>query len=264
VRRLRAELQRLAELRATGSLRLGDEGVLHLIDGAVTHAECAHAPGLGTLLTASGRLTSAAWQRVRDKGVTTDHPTPARLSRAELQMYGLIALFDAVYFLSSSALEPSFAAGDPHWLGPLNAATPDTLFHEVRRCRERLDAAWHSPLADEAPVVPIRRLQRQRVILTGLQTELLLNADDRSTPEDLARALGRTRYGCTLAVGGLVASALIEVPSASEGVRVPRRHVGGQPRRTVRTALPDAEEPKWATVDLGLLGRLQDALRELE
>jgi hypothetical protein len=264
MRRLRAELQRLAEEHATGALQVGDEGVLHLIDGAVTHAECAHCPDLGTLLTASGRLTPAAWARVRDKGVTADHGTPARLSRAELQMYGLIALFDAVFFLSPSPADPVFAATAPHWLGPLNAATPDTLFHEMRRCRERLDLTWHSSLADAAPVVPVRRLHRQRVILTGLQTELLLNADDKLTPADLARSLGRTRYGCTLAVRGLAASGLVQIPPAPEGGRVPRRRVGGQPRRTVHAATSTPDQPKWATVDMSLLGRLQDALRELE
>ncbi|MEO5874059.1 MAG: hypothetical protein ABIS86_11975 [Streptosporangiaceae bacterium] len=264
MRRLRAELRRLAGEHATGTLRLGDDGALHLIDGAVTHAESAHAPDLGTLLTASGRLTAPAWQRVRDKGATADQPTPARLSRAELQMYGLVALFDAVFVLSSSPAEPAFTPTDPHWLGPLNSAGPDTLFHEVRRCRERLDAAWPSPLADDAPVLPVRRLHRQRVILTGLQTELLLNADDRLTPPGLARLLGRTRFGCILAVRGLVASELLQAPAAPKGARVPRRRVGGAARRTVHTATPATDQPTWAPVDVSLLGRLQDALRELE
>jgi hypothetical protein len=48
-------------------------------------------------------------------------------------------------------------------------------------------------------------------------------------------------------------------------VRVPRRRVGGAPRRTVRTVAVPAETPlKWAQVDLDLLVRMQDALRELE
>ncbi|WP_460367073.1 hypothetical protein, partial [Actinocorallia lasiicapitis] len=210
MRRLRAELARLADDRATGALQVGD-GTVYLVEGAIAHAETDAVPGLETLVTASGRLTAAGWRRITERGVegvAAGNAGQARLSRAELETYTLIALFDAVFQLASDdAGEPCFVPGETHWLGCLHAVSVSTLLHEVRRRRARLEAAWPSPLADDAPVVPILRVRRQRVVLTGLQAELLVNADGRLTPSGLARKLGRTRYGCTLAARGLVASA---------------------------------------------------------
>lgn len=263
MRRLREHLRRLADERATGTLHLAGQGALHLSEGAVVHAECHRTPSLRDLLVHSGRLSEYGWQCLRAGGAAGDIAVPGRLSRAELQMYQLIALFDAVYFLAPCQAEPRFAAGGPHWLDGLNAAGPATLAEEVRRRRALLGAAWPSPLADDAPLEPVRRLHRQRVILTGLQAELLLNADGRKTPSELARELGRTRFGCTLAVRGLVASALARAPEPQEGVRMPRRHPGGAPRRALPVA-GSASRPRWAEADPGLLALLQDALRELE
>ncbi|GAA3222304.1 hypothetical protein [Actinocorallia longicatena] len=268
MRRLRAELARLSERQANGALRFGTDGALHLRDGAIIAADAPGVPDLETLLTASGRLSASAWKRTREKGLDGVGPgasTPSRLSRAELEMYALIALFDAAHHLAGSAADPTFVKRrEAHWLGTLTPVPAGTLLHELRTRRTRLTAAWPSDLADDAPLVPVRRLNRQRVILTGLQAELLLNADDQMTPAELARKLGRTRFGCTLAVRGLIASALAKAPDAPEGVRVPRRRTGGAPRRTIRTAAPAEPPRKWAQVDTALLATLQEALRELE
>lgn len=127
---------------------------------------------------------------------------------------------------------------------------------------ERLAAARPSPLADDAPLEPVRRLHRQRLILTGLQAELLLNADGRKTPPELARELGRTRFGCSPAVRGLVASAPARAPEPESGARAPRRHPGGAPRRALPAGV--LSRPRWAEADPGLPVRLQDVLKELE
>lgn len=257
MRRLKSELDRLAVERATGRLRLGHEGTFHLIDGAVTHAENVLVPDLGQLLTRSKRITEAAWRQIQAHGLPL--PADCPLRAAELEMFALLGLFDAAWLLLASETEPDFTETEPHWLGAVNSVTPTTLFHEIEHRRARLHDVWPSPLADDAPVVPIRRIRRQRLILTGLQAELLLNADGRLTPAELARELGRTRYGCTLAVRGLVASALVEAPQSPPGVPAPRLRIGGAPR-TVR----NQAETRWAEVDLDLLHRLHDALKELE
>jgi hypothetical protein len=254
---LKSELDRLSLEQATGRLGLGHEGAFHLIDGAVTHAESVLVPDLGQLLTRSGRITEAAWRQIQAHGLPL--PAGSPLSQAELETVALLGLFDAAWLLLASETEPDFTKTEPHWLGAANTVTPATLLHEIENRRDRLHSVWPSPLADDAPVVPIKRIRRQRLILSGIQAELLVNADDRLTPAELARELGRTRYGCTLAVRGLVASELIEAPQNPPGVPAPRRTVGGAPR-TVR----NQDETRWAEVDLGLLHRLHDALEELE
>lgn len=246
---MRAALLGLARDKATGTLRVGHEGVVHLVEGDAVFAECVFVPGLGRMLTASGRLREGDWRGVQAAGSAV-----TRLGRGELEGFGLIALFDAAFYLLSSEAEVDFAAGDPYWLGPLRGVAIETLYYETGRRRERLDHAWPSAVLDDAPVVPVRRVRRQRVMLTGLQAELLLNADGRLDAAGLARELGHTRYGCTLAVRGLAASGLVAAPPGAA-----RRRIGGAPR-----AVRSSGRQKWAEVDQSLLIRLQDALRELE
>ncbi|MFA1548892.1 hypothetical protein [Actinomadura chokoriensis] len=206
----------LAELereRRTGVLRVGDDGAFQVERGAVAHAESRHVPGPG--------------------GPDTELPA-------------LLAMFDAAYFLLGSAAEPVFTEGPPS--GRPRRITVATLVHEQRRRRARLDAAWPDGGVDVAPVVPVRRVRRQRVILTGVQAEILLNADDRRTPARLARDLGRTAFGCLLAVRGLAAASL---------VRTDPPHVPGV--RPSRSEIP----VEWAPPDHDLLDRLRTALVEL-
>ncbi|GAA3198969.1 hypothetical protein [Actinocorallia longicatena] len=251
---LRTALVGLARDKATGNVRVGHEGVVHLVAGAAVFAECVFVPGLGRMLSSSGRLREADWRAVQASGSAEDF-----LGRAELEGYGLIALFDAAYYLLGSDAPVEFSEGDPFWLAPLRGVPIETLYYETGRRRERLDQAWPSAVLDDAPVVPVRRVRRQRVMLTGLQAELLLNADGRLDAAGLARELGHTRYGCTLAVRGLAASGLVAVPPGSA-----RRRIGGAPRGRPDRADGSPGPQKWAEVDQSLLLRLTDALRELE
>ncbi|MCD0449891.1 hypothetical protein LO762_11925 [Actinocorallia sp. API 0066] len=268
MRTVRARLESLAEAGATGTLSLGDDGAFHLVDGAVVHAETAHTPSLRELLTASGRLTEQGWELLRAQGPGHGPASPARLGAAEFEAHALIHFFDAAFFLARSGHEPRFEDGKaPYWPECL-AVDPVTLCVEIRRRRVLLDAAWPSPLADDEPVRPLRRVSRQRVILTGLQAEILLNADGRKTPSGLARELGRTRFGCVLAVRGLVASALVRPPGSDDGGAraedgAPAPRIGGAPRWESQPR-DGAFPAKWAHADLELLARLHDALRELE
>lgn len=217
-------LAALERERRTGVLRVGDDGAFHLAGGAVVHAESRHVPGAGDL---------------------PGGPDP--------ELPALLALFDAAYFLLGSAAEPVFTEGVEDTAGgPLRIGVA-TLVHEQRRRRARLDAAWPGGSVDAAPVVPVRRVRRQRVILTGVQAEILLNADGRRTPARLARDLGRTAFGCLLAVRGLAAASLVETepPARAEPP------VAAVPRGW------DAGAVEWAAPDHELLDRLRTALVEL-
>ncbi|NKZ06869.1 DUF4388 domain-containing protein [Actinomadura latina] len=199
--------------RCTGVLRVGGDGAFHLERGAVVHAESRHAsagPG------------------------------------SDPELGALLAVFDAAYFVLGSAVEPVFTEGPVS--GRLRI-TVATLVQEQRRRRARLDAAWPDGGVDVAPVVPVRRVRRQRVILTGVQAEILLNADGRRTPARLARDLGRTAFGCLLAVRGLAAASLVRTEP---------------PERSAAPAGPVGEPPaEWAPPDRALLDRLRTALVEL-
>ncbi|NDU73234.1 hypothetical protein GWI34_11395 [Actinomadura sp. DSM 109109] len=210
-------LAALEREKATGLLRVGGDGAFHVDRGAVTLAESRHAPGPGAL---------------------ADGPAP--------ELAALLALFDAACLLLASRSEPAFTPGPPS--GGPRRVTVATLVHEQRRRRAVLDAAWPDGAVDFAPVVPVRRVRRQRVILTGVQAEILLNADGRLTPARLARELDRTVFACLLAVRGLAAAALVRTGPP-----------GGPGAAPVRDEIP----ADWAPADHDLLVRLHAALVEL-
>ncbi|WP_233617794.1 hypothetical protein [Actinomadura sp. WAC 06369] len=205
----------------SGVLRVGDVGSFEVAGGAVVHAEC--------------RYTAGEWAEP-------------------------IALFDAACFLLGAEGAPRFAEG-PVSRGAARPVTAATLACELRRRRDLLDAAWPSADVDAAPVVPVRRVRRQRVFLTGLQAEILLNADGRRTPAELARDLGRTVFGCLLSVRGLAAASLVRAvrPGASA------EPAGPAGRREPSRDLFDCGTPRdgWAPADHQLLERLRAALVEL-
>ncbi|MFF0520547.1 hypothetical protein ACFYTC_17690 [Actinomadura nitritigenes] len=237
--RVARTLGMLERERATGLLRVGDDGALHLDGGAVTRAESRHAPGPRDLTGALGG------------------PDP--------ELPALLALFDAAYFLLGSGAEPVFTDGPPPAQGPARRITAATLVHERRRRRTLLHSAWPYDDVDAAPVEPVRRVRRQRVILTGLQAEILLNADGRRTPGELARDLGRTAFACLLAVRGLAAAALLRTrphdpahdpaPGSAAGALAPPGPPG--------PPLPAEPPAGWAPADHDLLARLRAALVEL-
>ncbi|WP_141579399.1 hypothetical protein [Actinomadura sp. WMMA1423] len=210
-------LAALEREKATGILRVGGDGAFHVDRGAVTRAESRHAP---------------------EPGAAPGGPDP--------ELSALLATFDAACLLLASDAEPVFTEGPPS--GGPGKITVATLVHEQRRRRALLDAAWPDASVDTAPVVPVRRVGRQRVILTGVQAEILLNADGVRTPAQLARELGRTVFGCLLAVRGLAAASLVRTDPPD-----------GTPAPPVREELP----ADWAPADHDLLVRLHAALVEL-
>lgn len=213
---VRDALGSLERDRRTGVLRVGDEGAFHVRRGFVAAAESRHA---------------------------------RRLAGPEPELAALLTTFDAAYFLLGSSAEPDFVEGRAG-TSPQRISVA-TLVHEHRRRSELLDAAWPDPRVDVAPVVPVRRVHRQRVILTGLQAEILLNADGTRTPSQLAGDLGRTAFACLLAVRGLAAASLLRTGPAEAGP------AGTAP--SARVEVPAG----WAPPDQDLLARLRTALAEL-
>jgi len=257
---LRSELLRLTADGATGTLRVGVDGAVHLNEGAVSFVECGRCPPLKVLLTVAGKVEDECWDRAQNGG----EPGPiliqdGLLTPTELEMFVLLSVYDAGFaLLSAPAAMPKFTAQAPHWLAPVWRTTAERLIAESDRRAGALDMLWSGPPVDEEPVTPLRRMDRQRLALTGLQAEILLNADGRRTPAALARDLGRTRYGCLAAVRGLAAAGLLENARAPEPV-IPLR------TRAARTAtqLNRRSTPLWTEIDEDLLTRLHHGLSDL-
>lgn len=243
-------------------LRLGAEGAVYLVDGAVTHAECRRATDLDGLIVRADRIGAAEWRQVCEASGgrldTVMDAVAGRLSRAEFEVADLAAIFDAAFFLATSlrgaggdgTADPGeFEEGTRHRLEPVWRIAPATLDRVTERRRARLHATWPSAAADHLPVTPVTRVRRQRVILSGLQAEILLNADGRRTPCELARELGRPAFGCLLAVRELAAAELLEVPGAAvEAAPMPFVALEGSAPDPAMVTDPEGPPPRSAAV----------------
>ena len=246
----------------TGALVVGGHpgGTVHLLDGAVVYAESPAAPGVGELLTSSGRLAARTWQAALDAGTP-----PARvgqvlleqghLTQGELELCVLGAVYDAAYFaLHADDAPAEFRAGPAHWLGPVVRVDAAAVLKESQR-RARLLAEIHpNPLVDSAPVIPVPRPPLERITLTAPQWELLVHADGQRTPADLAQLLGRAGYACVQELRRLAALGLLEEPAARSAedpglVRLPRARGTAV---DIHRAVPEAaDEPLVEVVSRG-------------
>lgn len=266
---LAATLRRLHRDRRTGVVRVGDDGAFHLADGTITFAESRYTAGFDLQAAMpevpGGREPSPAGPgRIAGERPGSPAPDPDRLpegARARLEMCALLATFDAAYFLLHSRAAPEFTEGPPHRLARACRISAPALLHECERRRLRPAGEWPAELVDRAPVVPVRRVRRQRLFLTGLQAEILLNADGRRTLVDLAHDLGRTTFGCLEAVRRLTAASLVRPPSGGPSALPVRRR-----RRPPAPAgeESDASAPlRWTPVDIEVLVQLRAALEKL-
>ncbi|WP_157575161.1 hypothetical protein [Nocardia yamanashiensis] len=269
---LAAELARLESERLTGVLRTGD-GAFHLIEGVVAGADCRRTPGLDRMVIEAGVATAADWQRagLGDPGHVLERP--------RLEALAVLSIFDAAYFLLSAPSLAEFQPAPPHWLAGVCQVPPRALIHE---CARRGDPGpWSASLVDRAPVVPVRRTRCRRVVLTGGQAEILAAADARRSITAIAQDLGRTAYGCLVAVRELTAAGLIEppaphtpvvmtdsvitepvvAPAVTGPVPLPRRRRGQATAVAPPAPLPVPE--LWEPVDRDILVRLRAALKEL-
>ncbi|MFG1609314.1 MarR family transcriptional regulator [Actinoplanes sp. NPDC049265] len=230
-------LTQVAGERQTGALVVDGHpggspgGAVYLHDGAVVYAESPAAPGVGELLTASGRLAGRTWQAALDAGTAGARVgrlllDQGHLTQGELELCVLGAIYDAAYFALAPASAPvEFRAGAGHWLGTVVRVEAAAVNREARRRARLLDEIYPHGKVDAAPVIPVPRAPRERVTLTALQWELLVHADGQRTPADLAQLLGRAGYATIQELRRLAALGLIERPvqtDKTEGVRLPR------------------------------------------
>jgi hypothetical protein len=230
-------LTQAAGERQTGALVVGGHpgGTVYLIEGHVTHAESPAAPGVGELLTASGRLAPRTWQAALDAGAPDGRVgqlliAQGHLTQGELELCVLGVIYDAAYFALSPASAPvEFTAGAMHWLGPVIRVDAAAVNREARRRARLLDEIHPHAQVDSAPVIPVARPPVERLTLTASQWELLVHADGQRTPADLAQLLGRAGYATIQELRRLAALGLLELPEvpdtdAPEFVRLPRVH----------------------------------------
>ncbi|MBF6217212.1 hypothetical protein IU479_03710 [Nocardia abscessus] len=271
---LAVELRRLEQEGRTGVLHAGD-GVFHLAEGAIVSADCKRTTGLDRLVVEAGVATAEDWRRAGSGD-------PGRvLGRPRLETLAMLSVFDAAYFLLATPAVPEFRPAPPHWLAPVCHITPRALVQECARRGDPESGPWPADLVDRVPVVPVRRVRRRRVMLTGGQAEVLAAADAQRSVAGIGRELGRTTYGCLVAVRDLTAAGLIEPPGATsarmavepavlapltaEPVAVARAlaEPSRLPRRRGRHSAPVPVADRSEPPDRDLLVRLQAALEEL-
>ncbi|WIM97783.1 ADAM 12 protein [Actinoplanes oblitus] len=245
-------LTQVADERQTGALVVGGHpgGAVYVFEGRVIYAESPAAPGVGELLTSSGRLAGRTWQNALDQATSTARVgrllvEQGHLTQGELELCVLGATYDAAYFALATAAAPvDFLPSATHWLGPVVHIDAAAVRREVRRRVTLLDEIFPNPRIDTAPVIPVARPPRERVTVTALQWELLIHADGQRTPADLALLLGRAGYATIQELRRLAALGLIELPKerASESldfVRLPPHRGDSAP--VTRPAPPVAE-----------------------
>ncbi|WP_127504998.1 DUF4388 domain-containing protein [Actinoplanes solisilvae] len=227
-------LTQVAGERQTGVLVVGGHpgGAVYVLEGRVIYAESPAAPGVGELLTASGRLAGRTWQNALDLGTSTARVgrllvEQGHLTQGELELCVLGAIYDAAYFVLSPASAPvDFLIGATHWLGPIVHVDPAALRREVTRRIRLLDEIFPDARVDTAAVAAVPRPPRERITLTAPQWELLVNADGQRTPADLALLLGRAGYATIQELRRMAAMGLLELPEVRsenpEFVRLPQ------------------------------------------
>ncbi|MFG6198325.1 hypothetical protein [Nonomuraea sp. JJY05] len=243
--RLDALLAGLARERSTGALRLGRNGTIFLHDGRVTYMECAQTPGVERLLTARGRMTEAALRGLQADGGCARLLEEGPLTPGELQFAVLGTVLDAAFFLLPiSGTRPKFRPGERHWLGGQWFFEVAGLVRECARRRAHLAEIWPSADVDTLPVRPVPWLPGHGVTLTRVQWEVIVGADHKATPLELAKQLGRSGYAVLLAVRRLAAAGLLAPPDPGRtALSAPGRAAPGDPGRAApgdpgRTALP--------------------------
>jgi hypothetical protein len=248
-------LTQVAGEQQTGALVVGGHpgGAVYVFEGRIVYAESPAAPGVGALLTSSGRLAGRTWQNALDLGSSTARVgrllvEQGHLTQGEMELCILTATYDAAYFVLCSPSAPvKFMPGAMHWLGPVVHIDAAAVDREVHRRVRLLDEILPNPRIDSAAVIPVTRAPRERVVLTAFQWELLVHADGQRTPADLALLLGRAGFATIQELRRLAAQGLIEVPEVrvTDGpgfVRLPQpRGVSvplGRPVVEIPPALP--------------------------
>ncbi|GAA0227603.1 hypothetical protein [Cryptosporangium japonicum] len=207
--------------RVTGALHVDGRisGSIYLIDGEVYYVHTPVAPGVDCLLQASGTVPAAAFQSAWTTGAAAGQVgdvliKSGALSRGEAELCTAAAITDGAYALLTAVPVDTgpvrFAAGEGHWWGPVRRIGAAALDVQIRK-RMRLLERTPPGNVDDQPVVAAGRLGRHHVVLTDLQWELIVHANGRRTPRELARLLGRSAFSAILESRRLITAGLIQV-----------------------------------------------------
>lgn len=265
---VQAALRELAGLSATGALHVeaGLGSVLYLHEGKVTHVDAAASPGIGRVLLASGRLTEKVWGAAINAGARAGRVgavlvEQGHLTQGELELCVTTSLHDAAFFaLGAEPTSVRFASGESSWFGTPSGVAVELLVGEAERRREILGRALASAAYDEVPFAPVARLPRFQVVLDGLRWEMLVHADGRRTPLELARLLGRGGFVTLLETRRLAAAGLLRLPSQGPG-RPPQ---GMPPPGDLPTGTDQTPQPQKATNGRSPNGRTSIAVPRIE
>ncbi|WP_432010711.1 hypothetical protein [Streptomyces cucumeris] len=254
----RGELTRLHESRFTGVLRIEGipAGAIHLREGLIAAIVTPGAPGPESLLLKSGRITEREWSAAFAAGAPEErvdaHLTKtAGVGTAELEVVTVSALYDAAFAIGLNRPDrwETEAETVPLPLPVRPGVHPEDLLRETRRRLSVLSQRWGPP----------EQLMTHRVRASGRVTPsvvpnarfqgILLHANGRHTPRDIAFLLGRGTFAVTTDIVAMAARGLLDgrpasSPSGAAGaaIRQPARREGED--RPATPPAPPASLPR--------------------
>ncbi|MER8187383.1 hypothetical protein [Kitasatospora sp. NPDC094015] len=248
-------LVRLQEERFTGAVVVSGTpgGVIHLDRGLVVAVRTPAAPSVETVLLKSRRITEEDWSAARaaaGRG-SGEQAAPAGpvadlgpallghglIGAVELEIVCTAAVFDGAFALSLGPVEgwridPEAAAPE---LGVRPGVEPRQLAEETVRRGALLARLW-GPLPEIADSRPQPAAQVESGQLAPRHRDLLLNANGRRAPRDLAFAVGRGVFPVMLDLARMRERKLLRAEAARPAT-VPA--VGPRAPEPARTAAPD-------------------------
>lgn len=211
-------------------------GIIHVREGLVISATTPASPGAESLLIRSGRVSEAAWNEAYTAGAPLGRLAAELVERgsvgeAGLQVVCLSAVFDAAFAMALFGIEDSL----PEALGPNDVPPPLPVVPGVPRAWVARETARRLAIAGqwrELGVTPFIRptavqpIAPMKIHADQLRHDILVKANGRRTPRDIAFALGQGLFVVLKEISSLVGQGLLTVgpppppPSAEENVVV--------------------------------------------
>ncbi|WP_229758644.1 DUF4388 domain-containing protein [Peterkaempfera bronchialis] len=245
-------LARLREQQFSGTVTISGTpgGTLHLRDGLVGAVETPGAPSAETVLLRSRRISEVDWTAARTTGRAGGGLAAAlvaggSIGAADLEVLCTAAVFDGVFAM---ALSPSGSwqvddSAVPAELVAHPGIEPQQLTREASRRVALLSRLWGPPreLAG-VRVRPTSRAESPTVPLAPRYRDILLSANGRRIPRDIAFALGRGVFPVMLDLVRMSARHLVqlEIPGTATTVPsvAPRTAGTGEPPSAAASPLP--------------------------
>ncbi|MFD7503143.1 hypothetical protein [Streptomyces sp. NPDC059850] len=205
-------------------------GTIHLHHGAIRAIETPGAPTAEALLLKSRRIGEPEW----DAACTAAGPgghldatlvEQGHIGAAELEILCVGALYDAAFAMALST--PDSWQVDPDTPGPRlshrEGTDPRRLTEETsRRVRMLAKSLGSAREFGQQRVRPSARAAAGTGRLSTRYRDILLSADGRRTPRDIAFALGRGVYAVMLDLSRMQALQLIQLESPRPPATAPR------------------------------------------